>query len=55
MAAIPENEGIGCHGYDAEGIRCHGYDAEGIGCHASCHRGPKSRILIITALTVLVL
>ena len=45
MALIPKNEDKGCHGYDAEGM----------GCHTSCHREPKSRILIITAFTVLVL
>ena len=38
-----------------EGIRCNGYNAEGIGCHTLCRRGHKSRILIITALTILVL
>ena len=37
-----------------KGLGCHGYDAKGIGCHTSCRRWPKSQILIITALTVLV-
>ena len=46
MSTILKNEGIGWHGY---------YSKKGIGCHTSCHRGPKSQIVIITVFTVHVL